>query len=60
MGEKKYLKLIATEIVPLTAFYPAGEYHKDYYAQRPCEVYSQLIIKPKIEKITKEYSELLK
>jgi peptide-methionine (S)-S-oxide reductase len=57
---KKYSKAIVTEAVPLTVFYPAEEYHNDYYARHPNEGYSQFVIKPKIEKITKEYAQLLK
>ena len=56
----KYSKPIVTEIVPLTAFYPAEEYHKEYYAKHPEEAYSQVIIAPKVEKIRKERPELLK
>lgn len=57
---KKYSKPIVTETVPLKAFYPAEEYHKDYYAKHPDESYSQFVIKPKVEKIAKEYAGLLK
>lgn len=57
---KKYDRAIVTEVKPLEVFYPAEEYHKDYYLRHPDEGYSQAIIAPKVEKIRREHSELLK
>ena len=57
---KKYSKPIVTELAPLNKFYPAEEYHKKYYETHPNETYSELVIKPKVEKITEKYSGLLK
>ncbi|MFA4872635.1 MAG: peptide-methionine (S)-S-oxide reductase MsrA [Patescibacteria group bacterium] len=54
-----YDKPLVTEIAPLEAFYPAEEYHKNYYACHLNEGYSRAVIKPKIEKIRKKYQELL-
>lgn len=41
---------IVTEIVPLTKFYPAEEYHQDYFAKNPNAPYCVYVIKPKLEK----------
>jgi peptide-methionine (S)-S-oxide reductase len=57
---RKYQKLIVTEVVELQKFYPAEEYHKEYYAKHPNESYPMVIIKPKVEKIKEKYSDLLK
>lgn len=57
---QKYSKQIVTEVVPLEKFYPAEEYHQEYYAKHPDETYSSIVIKPKIEKIREKYPELLK
>ena len=60
IDSEKYQKPIVTEIVPLDKFYPAEEYHKEYYAKHPNEGYPMAIIKPKVEKIKEKYSDLLK
>jgi len=51
---------VVTEVKPLTEFYEAENYHKDYFAKNPSQSYCQLIISPKVEKVQKEFAELLK
>ncbi len=55
-----YSKPIVTEVVSLTRFYPAEEYHKNYYATHPDEPYSQIVIAPKVEKLKQKHPEFLK
>lgn len=50
---------IVTEILPLKDFYEAEEYHKNYYANNTGKGYCQIIINPKLEKVQKNFSELL-
>lgn len=50
---------VVTEVEPLTAFYPAEEYHRNYYAAHKNAPYCQLVISPKLEKLKKRYYELL-
>ena len=57
---EKYQKPIVTEVVELQKFYPAEEYHKEYYAKHPNEGYPMAVIKPKVEKIKEKYSNFLK
>ncbi len=57
---KKYEGTVVTEFKPLKKFYPAEEYHQKYYNRHPDEAYSQFVITPKVEKIRKEYGEILK
>ncbi len=45
---------ITTEIVPLTKFWPAEEYHQDYFARNPHAGYCAYVIAPKIKKLEKE------
>ena len=42
---------ITTEIVPLTVFWPAEEYHQDYFAKNPDAGYCQFVIAPKVQKL---------
>ena len=49
-----------TEIVAFEKFYPAEDYHKNYYERNQGESYCQLVINPKLEKIKKKYASLLK
>ena len=51
---------IVTEVVPLTQFYPAEEYHREYYRRNPNSGYCQVIIAPKVAKLRKERLAALK
>jgi peptide-methionine (S)-S-oxide reductase len=51
---------IVTEIAPLTKFYPAENYHRDYYANNPGQGYCQMVIRPKVEKFKKAFANKLK
>lgn len=51
---------VVTEIKPLEKFFPAEEYHRGYFKNNPDQAYCQLVINPKLQKIQKEFSELLK
>ncbi len=44
---------IVTEIVPLTAFYPAEKYHQDFYDNNPGHPYNRAVTEPKLEKFKK-------
>lgn len=50
---------VVTTVEPLTQFYEAENYHKDYFARNPGEAYCNLIIAPKVEKVQKDFAELL-
>lgn len=45
-----------TEIAPFTNFYPAEDYHRDYYAKNSDQPYCQFVIDPKIQKLMKEFA----
>jgi peptide-methionine (S)-S-oxide reductase len=50
-----YKKPIVTEITPFTNFYPAENYHKDYYDNNRYQPYCMMVIDPKVRKLLKEY-----
>lgn len=51
---------IVTAIEPLTNFYPAEDYHRNYYANNPDQPYCQAVISPKLAKFRQHYAHLLK
>ena len=51
---------IVTTIEPFTAFYPAEDYHKNYFANHPDAPYCTVVIAPKVAKFRKKYAEQLK
>lgn len=51
---------IVTEIVPLRVFYPAEDYHHNYFAKNPEKGYCQMVIAPKVAKFRRQYLERLK
>ena len=46
-----YKKPIVTEITPFTNFYPAEDYHKDYYDSNRYQPYCMFVIDPKVQKL---------
>lgn len=50
-AQKNFFKPIVTEIVPLTKFYSAEDYHQGYFDAHGHEPYCQLVIVPKLEKL---------
>ena len=49
---------IVTEIVPLTKFYPAEDYHQDFYRENPMHPYNLAVIRPKLKKLDEKATEL--
>ncbi len=50
---------VVTQVIPLQEFYPAEDYHKNYFAENTSAPYCQLIIEPKLEKVRKRFAELV-
>ena len=51
---------IVTAIEPFTVFYPAEDYHNNYYLRHPEQSYCYYVIKPKLEKLKKVFADKLK
>ena len=59
----KYIKEISgavTELEPFKEFFEGEDYHKDYFARNQNAPYCQIIINPKLEKVQKDFADLLK
>jgi len=55
-----YKSPIVTEISPATTFYPAEDYHQNYYELNPTQGYCQYVIRPKVDKFKKQFASKLK
>lgn len=51
---------VVTEVSPLINYYPAEDYHQNYFNNHPNQPYCSMLIGPKIEKFKKQFSEKLK
>ncbi len=50
-----YTDALATELVPLETFYPAEEYHQDYFEKNPQDAYCQMHAQPKVETVRSRF-----
>ncbi len=57
--EQVYEDPIVTELVKLDKFYPAEEYHHNYYARNPEQAYCSVVIAPKLARFREKYHEKL-
>jgi peptide-methionine (S)-S-oxide reductase len=57
---KVWRSRIVTEVAPLTEFYPAEEYHQEYFARNPYQPYCQVVVAPKVTKARKKFVTRLK
>ena len=58
--EKAYEKPIVTEVTEFKAFYPAEDYHINYFARNKNQPYCQFVVAPKVEKFRKVFREKVK
>ena len=54
--QKVFRDPIVTEIVPATTFYPAEDYHQEYFARNPYQPYCQFVVAPKVAKFQKLFA----
>jgi peptide-methionine (S)-S-oxide reductase len=46
---------VVTQVAPFKDFYPAEEYHQEYFARNPERLYCSVVIAPKLDKFRKQY-----
>jgi len=51
---------IVTELVPLETFYPAEEYHRNYFERNPSQAYCQVVINSKLKHLREQFASKLK
>ncbi len=58
-AKKVFPNPIVTQVISASTFYPAEDYHQDYYNQNGTEPYCQIVIKPKMDKFLKAFKDKL-
>lgn len=58
--QQEYDNPIVTDIVPFEAFYPAEEYHQNFYDTNPVYPYCTVVINPKIQKLLEKFGNEVK
>lgn len=58
--EMVFERPIVTEVVPVSEFYEAEDYHHNYYKQNSHQPYCSYVIQPKLAKLTREFFDKLK
>jgi peptide-methionine (S)-S-oxide reductase len=51
---------VVTEVTAFQAFYPAEDYHQEYFRRNPAQPYCQAVVAPKVAKFRKQYLQHLK
>ncbi len=59
-AEGVYDKPIVTEIVPFDKFWPAEDYHQEYFANNPAQPYCAAVVAPKVAKFRQKFVSRLK
>lgn len=51
---------IVTQLEPIPEFWPAEEYHQDYFAKHPGSGYCQVVVAPKVAKLRRAFASKLR
>ena len=58
--EKLFGKPVVTEVKPVSSYWPAEEYHQDFFEKNPHQGYCVAVAGPKVAKFRKTFAELVK
>src|SRR5208337_4908335 len=58
--EQVFSKPIVTTVEPASTFYPAENYHQNYFANNPYQPYCVAVVSPKVKKIREKFAQRLK
>ena len=59
-AERVWSRPIVTEVAPIKTFYPAENYHQEYFERNRLQPYCQAVVAPKVAKFRKHYLDRLK
>jgi peptide-methionine (S)-S-oxide reductase len=51
---------VVTEVTPFKTFYPAEDYHQEYFNRNPSQPYCRMVIAPKLDKFSKQFPQKMK
>ena len=57
---RAYDRPLVTEVLPLANYWPAEDYHQDFFARNPNQGYCQAVAAPKVAKFRKTFARLVK
>lgn len=60
VAQKEYRDPVVTEVTKFNSFFPADPSHKEYYFKHRLTPYCMFVIDPKIQKLKKEFGDMLK
>jgi peptide-methionine (S)-S-oxide reductase len=58
--DKLFGQPIVTEVLPLENYWPAEDYHQDYFERNPNQGYCAFVVGPKVEKFRKTFAARVK
>jgi len=58
--DKLFGKPVVTEVTPLAHYWPAEEYHQDFFERNPNQGYCMAVAAPKVAKFRKTFTELVR
>jgi peptide-methionine (S)-S-oxide reductase len=59
-AEKAWPGPIVTEVRPASVFYPAGDYHREYFGNHPNDPYCVFVVAPKVRKFREKFAARLR
>jgi len=59
-AEKAFADPIVTALEPASEFYPAEDYHQQYYENHPNQPYCAFVVAPKVQKFRKKFASKVK
>lgn len=59
-AEKVWSDPIVTEVTPASTFYPAEDYHQEYFERNPSQPYCQYVVAPKVLKFRQKFAAKMK
>lgn len=55
-----YSAPVVTEVLPLSSYWPAEDYHQDYFLKHPHQGYCAFVVGPKVQKFQATFARFLK